>query len=130
MKPADILVWERVLAQYPTLYASVDYDFPVGRGAAFLPEDESSADGRENRLYKYKIDAVGYNPDRIEVIEIKPDGSMKALGQALATKQLFEEQEKPAVPVIACVACGTITDDMRRVYESEGVKTILAPSTP
>ena len=128
MKPADVAVWERVIELYPLMFAEVEYDFHVGRGAQFLPDDESSPDGRENRLYKYKIDVVGFDFDRIEVIEVKPHATMAALGQALATAEMFKEQENPELPVIPCVAAADITPDMEKVYAATGVKTILAPA--
>ena len=121
MKPADIEVWERFISKIPTFLDRVDYDFHVGKGADFLPSNENTADGRENRLYRKKIDVVGYKKEEVWIIEVKPEANMLALGQVLSYKKIYmEERREDPTPTVA-VICGSIAKEMEAVFKEHSV---------
>lgn len=91
MKPYDVAIWERFIDGNLDFFDSVDYDVCIGKGADFLPDDYSTADGRENRLYQKKIDVVGYKGEEVWIIELKPSAGMHSLGQILTYKHLSKD---------------------------------------
>ncbi len=125
MKPADISVWQRFIEKHPDFFERVDYDFCVGEGAEFLPTDEATPDGRENRLYRRKIDVVGYKENAIYIIEVKPDADMKALGQVLTLATLYTEQEKPTEKIILAVIAEKLGSDMLETFKLYKIEVII-----
>ena len=125
MKPADVSVWEKFIDQHPGFFDRVDYDFHVGTGADFLPDKEDTPDGRENRLYKKKIDVVGYKENEIYIIEVKPKATMEALGQALALTELFDRPENFSGNLTAAMIAGKMSNDMNNVFNSFNVMVFI-----
>ena len=121
MKPADIEIWERFIAANPKFFDTVNYDFHVGKGADFLPDDESTAEGRENRLYRKKIDVVGYFNDNVWIIEVKPEADMLALGQVLTYKKIYIEERGPDLTLTLAVVCGNIAKEMEAVFKEHSI---------
>ena len=121
MKPADIEIWERFIALNPDFFDRVDYDFHVGEGADFLPSDENTAEGRENRLYRKKIDVVGYKKEEVWIIEVKPEADMLALGQVLSYKKIYAKEIGEEQPLTMAVICGSITKEMEAVFKEHSI---------
>lgn len=84
MMPADVLLWERFMAAYPNTYSAVSYDVVVGDGADFDVSGADVGQGSQERLYKLKIDVVGYRAGKTDIIELKPLAGNSAVGQVLA----------------------------------------------
>ena len=116
MKPADIEIWERFIEAQPDFFDSVDYDFHVGRGADFLPDEEDTPDGRENRLYRKKIDVVGYKKNQIWIIEVKPVADATALGQVLSYREFYIKKKGDSPKPISMVVCGKIFNEMKDLF--------------
>lgn len=126
MKPADVRIWERFVSDHNDFFARVDYDFHVGKGADFLSSDESTPDGRENRLYQKKIDVVGYREDSTTLIEVKPIADVKALGQILTYKELYMRTRQGKSGPHMLVICEKIMAEMKEVYQSKGISVMVA----
>ena len=126
MKPADVRIWERFVADHRDFFVRVDYDFHVGKGADFRSSDESTPDGRENRLYQKKIDVVGYREDSTTLIEVKPIADVKALGQILTYKELYMQNRKGKPGPHMLVICEKIMAEMKDVYKGKGISVVVA----
>ena len=126
MKPADVRIWERFLRDHHDFFERVDYDVHVGKGAEFLSSDESTPDGRENRLYQKKIDVVGYRNDSTTLIEVKPIADVKALGQILTYKELYMGTRRGEPNPHMLVLCEKIMAEMKQVYRGKGISVIVA----
>lgn len=89
MRPEDVALWERFIAQQPGAYNEVAYDVLVGSPPDFdtnvIPGEASD----DVRLYKKKIDVVGYFNAGVDIIEIKPRASASALGQVTGYRLLY-----------------------------------------
>ena len=112
MKPADIELWERFIKEFPEMYDSVQYDVPVGEGPMFdtLITEETGA--HDERLYKRKIDVVGFKKDEIDIIEVKPKAGSSAIGQVLMYRNLYTKDYKPPKYPKCVIITDTISNDV------------------
>ena len=125
MKPADVAIWERFIESRTTFFDSVDYDFHVGEGAAFLPTGEDTPDGRENRLYQRKIDVVGYIGDAVWLVEVKPEADIYALGQIITYDDLVFKSKMFALPPKLLVISNKIMHEMKGTYAKFDIEVIV-----
>ena len=121
MAPQDVPIWTRFLASYGPRFTGIDYDVRVGKGItppADLPEPYASD---AILLTQKRIDAVGYTPTAIWVIEVKPEASISALGQILTYTDLFRASRKPDHPVLSVIVCETIDADILPIFKRQGI---------
>lgn len=111
MFPLDISIWERFLEKHGSSYTGFDYDVKVGTGST-VPENTPPAYVRmQDTLSKFRIDAVGYRPSQIEIIEVKPEASTVAIGQVVTYLNLYNRDQQPTLPVIGVIiSCHAIPD--------------------
>ena len=126
MKPNDVAVWERFVDKRPDFFESVDYDYHIGEGADFLPTNEDTPDGRENRLYQRKVDVVGYRKNEVWIIEVKPEAGMTALGQVLTYAHLAEADPKLNTNQTLAVVCEKVTPEMENLFDKHNIIIMLA----
>ncbi len=122
MKPADVEIWERFIDANSGFFDRVDYDLCVGEGADFLPTDESTPDGRQNRLYKRKIDVVGYKGNAVWLVEVKPLADMEALGQIITYGDLYAKEKDVPQAVTLMVLAEKIMTEMKNVYQGKDIE--------
>ena len=84
MRPEDVAIWERFIEAYPEAYTQVSYDVLVGSPPQFDTQVGDHPASDDIRLYKKKIDVVGYKPGLVHIIELKPNAGASALGQVTA----------------------------------------------
>jgi len=103
--PPDVPVWEWFLYQHGHLYRRFEYDVRVGPGQNPGPEIEPRLRQSAFDLSRRRIDAVGYRPGEIHVIEITKRAGLKAIGQVTAYPILYRLTfDAPAVvkSVLVC----------------------------
>lgn len=126
MAPADREIWERFIDKYPDAYECVQYDFWVGSPPPFNPivneETEGSADG----LYRRKIDVVGHKAGRIDIIELKPNAGLSAIGQVKGYVRLYIRDEIPKVRPEPVIITDRVAQDVLEVATAEGVRIDIA----
>jgi len=112
MFPLDIAIWERFLVQYGADYVGFDYDVKVGAGTP--PRRTTSNQYRimQAILSKFRIDAVGYRKNMLEIIEVKPRASASAIGQALTYAALYARERSTNLPVRAAIVTSRRQPDM------------------
>lgn len=125
MKPADVEIWERFLTAHREDFDRVDYDFHVGEGADFLPTNDDTPDGRENRLYQRKIDVVAYRGNAVTLIEVKPLADTAALGQIQTYGGLYALRDDADPTPTLMVICGKIMNEMKDIYNSKAVVVVV-----
>ena len=122
MRPRDVEIWDKYIALNPEDFMSVRYDVKVGEPE--LPgEDISDAvinDWRD--LCRWGIDAVAEDEFAIYAIEVKPNATAGALGQAVAYAKLLEIKWKPKKPVIPAVVTDHISDITAQAANAMGVE--------
>jgi hypothetical protein len=124
MKPFDVAIWEKFIDENLDFFDSVDYDICIGKGADFLPDDYSTPDGRENRLYQKKIDVVGYIGEKVWIIEIKPNAGMHALGQILTYKFLTKDILALNRQQTLAIICEKTATEMHDLFKEHKIKII------
>ena len=125
MKPADVEIWEQFIRAKRDFFDRVDYDFPVGDGADFLPTGEDTPEGRENKLYQRKIDVVGYKGDAVTLIELKPLADTEALGQIITYGDLYAKERDTIFVVNLMVIAGKIMTEMKEIYARKNIAVII-----
>lgn len=126
MKPEDIAVWERFVANNPRFFDTVDYDVPVGQGAPQNPElpENIQADGKI--LTQKKIDVVGYVGPIPYIIEVKPTADMRALGQILTYHELFTADHPELPNPLKMIVCGAVERELEAMFEKHGIQVEVA----
>ena len=125
MKPRDVAIWERFIDKYPDMYSSCVYDFEIGDVPEFIASAADEADRKQASLYKWKIDVVGMTPNRIDLIELKPDAGASAIGQIEGYKEIYIRDEKPTQPVGLCIVTDVEKPNMRYLCEQKGIKLFV-----
>jgi len=125
MKPRDVEIWERFIDKFPEMYSSCQYDLEVGTVPEFVKNAETEADRNQASLYKKKIDVVAFTPNRLDLIELKPQADASTIGQLKGYKHLYLRDEKPTQPVGLCIVTDVERADMREMCEAEGVKLFI-----
>ena len=126
LKPKDIAVWELFVKCNDDFFDSVDYDYPVGEGADFLPTGTKTPDERENKLYQRKIDVVGYVNNEVWIIEVKPKADMSTLGQILTYQALAKGHDKLGGNPILAVLCYGTSNEMRKIFNQYNIRILIA----
>lgn len=126
MKPRDQAIWERFIKQFPDMYDKVGYDVPCGS----VPALDTIIDGEKQtsveKLYRKKIDVVGFKGDQIDIIELKPDADTSALGQVRGYVRDYIKDYAPATEPKAIVITDRLLPDMNFHAAEEGVMLIIS----
>ena len=112
MFPLDIEIWERFLDKFSKDYLGFDYDIKVGTGAPVEPDTPDNYARMIETLSKYRIDAVGHLPGRLEIIEVKPEASTVAIGQIVTYIELYKRDFSPALPIRGVIVTDRKVGDM------------------
>ena len=121
MKPNDVAIWERFIAQYPDVYETVQYDVAIGDVPPFM-EQRSSPEGQAMKeLYRLKIDVLGFKAGVIDLIEVKHEASAGSIGQLLGYVELYKRDMKPTVPVRPVLITNTLKSNMDFLTTQQGV---------
>ena len=121
MKPRDVAIWERYIAQYPEAYDKCQYDFGIGDIPNFIANASSKEGQAMQELYKLKIDVLGYKNDTIDLIEVKPDAGASSIGQLLGYIALYKRDEKPTFKVRPVIITDVLKPNMQFFAEQQGV---------
>ena len=120
----DTEIWSAYLADPVALIKKVWYDVHVGQAMPLLV-GASDIDKRiAAGVSRKRIDVVASVGGGYWVIEIKPFGSMLALGQAISYSHLFIRDYKPDGEVWPVVICSEVDADLIDDFELEGVVLI------
>jgi len=115
MFPADIEIWERFLKRFARLYKAFAYDVKVGVGRKPLEHWEPEIKQMYLTLTKKRIDAVGFQENFIDVIEVKPSAGPSAVGQVIIYKLLFEREYSTSKEVRAVIVTDEEVPDMNEL---------------
>lgn len=125
MKPRDVAIWDRFIDAFPLTYQDVRYDVLVGDPPPFNPLMDDGEDWDQDKLYRLKIDVVGYDGEKLDIIEIKPSAGPSTIGQVKAYKELFVRDEQPQIPVHMVIVTDEERPNMRYLCQQEGVRLVV-----
>lgn len=125
MSKAEQQIWERFIDKYPDAYKQCQYDFHVGEAPPFNTIWDDGVDRNQDKLYRFRIDVLGYTDERIDVIEIKKDARLTAMGEAEKYAELFIRDEEPQLPVGKVIITDRELPNMAYLCKTAGIKLFV-----
>jgi RecB family endonuclease NucS len=77
------------------------------------------------KLYQRRIDAVGFKGEEIDIIEVKPNATMSAIGQVVGYVHLYMRDEAWSKPPKAVIVTDYADADMIAVAQAQGVTVVI-----
>lgn len=121
--PADVLLWERFLDQYPDYFESVEYDVHVGGAVDHSPWWSDKFRIEASWLASKRIDVVGHRKGEIWIVELKPEAGLSAIGQLIGYELLYQKRYSPTWPLVKCLVTNLLTPDERFLTVALGIRT-------
>lgn len=125
MKPRDIAIWERFMLQFPDMYDKVAYDVPCGSLPPFPTLVDGELETSMEKLYRKKIDVVGFKAEQIDIIELKPDAGTSSLGQVKGYVRDYIVDYGPSVTPKPIVVTDRLLPGMDTHAAAEGVLMVV-----
>lgn len=123
--PDDVAVWDRYLDKYAHLYTHFEYDVRVGLGRDPGPDFDQNIRTMALDLSLRRIDAVGFCPTHIRVIEITHSAGMTAVGQLRAYPILYRLTFIPHLIVHPLLVAAELQSDIKPVLDQEHIPYVL-----
>ena len=120
MFPHDISIWERFLDTNGAEYILFDYDIKVGTGVPAEPSLPENYIHMQDTLSKLRIDCVGFRASSIDIIEVKPNASISAIGQLMSYVELYKRDFQPSAPVRGVLVTDRELPDIKHLTEAHG----------
>ncbi len=124
MLAQDIEVWSRYLADPVVPIKEVWYDVHVGKQVAGLLPGDELMQRIAAGVTRKRIDVICRIGGGYWVVEVKPFGSMLALGQVLFYSRRFTQEYRPDGEVIPVVVCENVDPDLIDDFEAAGVLVV------
>ncbi len=120
--PDDIEIWERFLALRGNQFDTIDYDVRVGAGRPAPPGSTQNIRKMALDLSKKRIDAVGFTDRETTIIEITVRAGLKAIGQVLTYRKLYQETHADARPIRLLIVAGRLDTDVRSTMNEHDIE--------
>lgn len=128
MLPPDVPLWHRFLDRYASYFERFYYNVRVG-GPDMNKVNVSEA--LKKMWYAStakRIDAIGEMKNELWIIEVASSPYLRAVGQCLSYKFLWEEDQKIEKPSKMILLCPYLDSDLRRILEHYKVSIITIPN--
>jgi len=126
MMAEDRDIWTKFLELGEFEIGKVWYDVHCGLGLP-VPGGAGSTEYKISQgVTRKRIDVVCQVNDEIWIVEIKPHTNMKALGQIITYKKLFEEEYSVTYRIIPVILCWTIDPDIVPILKEFGIRVLQA----
>ena len=124
---ADARLFQDFLDLNPGRYTQIDYDIHVGTGRDPGEPFEQGLRSMAIHLSQRRIDALGFMPGRIDIIEITLKAGIRALGQLLAYPQLYQFSFSPVMPLHPVLVAREFATDAEPLFRAHGIETHIIP---
>lgn len=126
MLAPDIPVWYRFLKERAAEFKALYYDCLLG-GPALSPDKEKDAMQRMWRaLICKRADAIAETKTETWIIEVSACPGMRALGQLLTYKTLWDEDPKIDKPVKMVLVAEQVDGDVKASYKPYNIVLYLS----
>lgn len=125
MMAEDTEVWSKYLRDPLVPILEVWYDVHVGGAVEVAGEAEELLPRIAAGITRKRIDVVAAVGGGYWVVEIKPFGSMLALGQVLSYTRLFKQEFAPIGEVWPVIICDRVDEDLLDEFDAAGVAVIV-----
>jgi hypothetical protein len=127
MLDQDAPVLTAFLKENGARYTSVEFDVRIGTGRDPGPDFEDNIRKMGLDLSRRRIDALGYKPSGVDIIEVTNAAGTTTLGQLIAYKQLYIKDHTPAVTPHLILAARTLQTDMHAAFVAAAIELHLYP---
>lgn len=121
LMPEDIAIWERFLEVNSGIYEFVKYDVHVGVGLRDTSGLTAELKFAAVSLLEKRIDVVGYKGDRVDIIEVKPDAGISAIGQVLVYSILYKKDFSPKGRIRKVIVTDHLWPDNEYLFKRLGI---------
>ena len=129
MLPPDVPLWNLFLDRYASNFERFFYNVRVGGpDMTNIVADEAIKKMWYASTAK-RIDAIGEKKNEVWIIEVAASPYLRAVGQCLSYKFLWNEDPKIDKPAKMILLCYFIDSDLERILKHYGV-TIIALEKP
>ena len=115
------------LNSLPKPYGQIDFDVRVGLGEDPGHNFPDYIRHMAIHLSQRRIDAIGFTPDHIDIIEITTRAGLTALGQLHAYPELYRQTFFPSLPLIPVLVTHQFEPDVQPLYESANIRIHVIP---
>jgi len=128
MLPADVPLWHRFLDRYASNFERFFYNVRVGG------PDVSKIEGDEvlKRMWYLntakRIDAIGEKENELWIIEVASSPYLRAVGQMLTYRFLWNLDPKINKPVKDVLLCYYLDSDLEKVLKHHKVEVLTIPT--
>ena len=128
MQKRDAAVWEKFLERHAAEFLGFAYD--VALGGVVLQLDGVSDEERRGWQYTtaLKIDAAGYQSDRVLIIEVRPEAQVSALGAAIAYTLVARRDRVFPLALAPAIVCEYVQPDVKWAAQQLGVLVLEVPA--
>ena len=130
MYGAEALIWTEFEYEHGKEYDRFEYDVHVGKLWPELEEMPEPWRKGAEALYLKRIDAIGFQPRKITIFEVKPHAGLGALGQIIGYLSLYEEQFEPKEDLAAACVTRLLDPNIKKVFEEYGIDFYIYPELP
>lgn len=121
MFPRDIEIWERFLDKHGSIYDGFQYDVICGKSYKQFPRWEPEYQKDAEVLSRLRIDALGFQPEQLHIIEVKPRLNPASLGQIMVYREHFLTDYKPSLPVRMVIVAGEGDKNVEDLASKQGI---------
>lgn len=124
LKP-DRELWQEFLETDFNIYAHFDYDVHVGVGRDPGPDFPDHIRQMALNISQRRIDAIGFMPQSITIIEISINAGLTQLGQVMAYPCLYQKTIGSKLPIKVLLLARTIQTDIEPVLKEHQIPYIV-----
>jgi len=128
MLPADVPLWHLFLDRYAFWYDRFFYNVRVGGPDLTTIEADESMKRMFYAATAKRIDAIGETKTTLDIIEVASSPYLRAVGQCLSYKFLWNLDPKIDKPARMVLLCYYIDADLTRVLKHYKVHIITIPA--
>ncbi|KKN22905.1 hypothetical protein LCGC14_0910440 [marine sediment metagenome] len=123
----DIPVWYRFLTKWGFNFEKLYYDCAVG--GQYYSENalKDKYVKMWSRLNAKRIDALGESSKTVWIIEVSTSPGLRAIGQLLVYRNLWNEDPKIEKPVIMVLVCSVVEPDFLASAAALNIKIFVMP---
>ena len=122
MRDVEVPLWNRFLDLYGVGFEAFEYDVRVGPPSGAAAGFDAQTQAVFADLSRLRIDAVGYRPGEVWLLEVMPYAGPSAVGKLVGYGVLFAQDRQPAERVRLGLVTDRFTPAMAEVFRAEEVQ--------
>ena len=130
MLPPDVPLWHLFLDRYASNFERFFYNVRVGGPDISKISGDLALAKMWYASTAKRIDAIGEKKDELWIIEVASSPYLRAVGQCLSYKFLWNQDKKINKPAKMVLLCYFLDSDIEKVLKHYGVMIVKIPQPP